>query len=55
MISLAHTLHRRLKGDYDIWRDSALRYAGYANEIGEAFRFITPRLVLPSCEWAETG
>ena len=24
----------------DIWRNSALRYLGYANEVGEAFRFI---------------
>ena len=24
--------------DYDIYRDSLLRYAGYANEVGEAFR-----------------
>lgn len=35
---------------YDIWRDSLLRYAGYANEVGEAFRFVQPRLVIPSCE-----
>lgn len=34
----------------DIWRDSALRYAGYANEVGESFRNIAPRLVVPSCE-----
>ena len=24
--------------DYDIYRDSLLRYCGYANEVGEAFR-----------------
>ncbi|CAM9418652.1 unnamed protein product, partial [Hapterophycus canaliculatus] len=35
-------------GDHDIWRDSMLRYAGYANEVGESFRHIAPRLVVPS-------
>ena len=29
----------------DIWRDSLLRYLGYANEVGEAFRPIYPRFV----------
>ncbi|CAM9642447.1 unnamed protein product [Choristocarpus tenellus] len=33
----------------DIWRDSLLRYLGYANEVGESFRFIAPRVVGPSC------
>lgn len=32
----------------DVWRDSALRYAGYANEVGEAFRYQFPRGVIPS-------
>ncbi|KAK1948587.1 Mitochondrial fission process protein 1 [Phytophthora citrophthora] len=32
----------------DIWRDSLLRYLGYANEVGESFRPIAPRLVVPS-------
>jgi len=32
----------------DIWRGSLLRYAGYANEVGEAFRHVYPRLVGPS-------
>ena len=32
----------------DIWRESLLRYAGYANEVGEAFRHILPKLVGPS-------
>ncbi|CAN0023608.1 unnamed protein product [Ectocarpus fasciculatus] len=36
------------EGDGDMWRDSALRYAGYANEVGESFRNIAPRLVVPS-------
>mmetsp|Transcript_37849 Transcript_37849/g.91791 ORF Transcript_37849/g.91791 Transcript_37849/m.91791 type:complete len:177 (-) Transcript_37849:2557-3087(-) len=33
---------------YDIFRDSPLRYLGYANEIGESFRYQFPRLVVPS-------
>ena len=32
----------------DIYRDTLLRYAGYANEVGEAFRPMVPRWVLPS-------
>ncbi|GMF18993.1 unnamed protein product [Phytophthora lilii] len=32
----------------DIWRDSLVRYLGYANELGESFRPIAPRLVVPS-------
>ena len=32
----------------DPWRDSLLRYAGYANECGEAFRHVLPRLLVPS-------
>ena len=32
----------------DIFRDTPLRYMGYANEVGEAFRPIYPRLVAPS-------
>ena len=33
---------------YDIWRDSPVRLFGYANEVGESFRYIFPRIVLPS-------
>jgi fission process protein 1 len=33
---------------HNIFRDSALRYAGYANEIGESFRYQIPRLVAPT-------
>lgn len=33
---------------YNIFRDSLLRYCGYANEIGESFRYQFPRLVVPS-------
>ena len=32
----------------DLWRDTKVRYLGYANEVGEAFRPIAPRLVRPS-------
>ena len=32
----------------DIWRDSPLRYLGYANEIGESFRYISPMFYKPS-------
>mmetsp|Transcript_29019 Transcript_29019/g.62202 ORF Transcript_29019/g.62202 Transcript_29019/m.62202 type:complete len:182 (+) Transcript_29019:436-981(+) len=34
--------------DYNVFRDSLLRYLGYANEIGESFRYQFPRLVVPS-------
>ena len=33
---------------YNIFRDSLLRYCGYANEVGESFRYQYPRLVVPS-------
>ncbi|KAL7566997.1 hypothetical protein ACA910_019924 [Epithemia clementina (nom. ined.)] len=33
---------------YDIFRDSLLRYLGYANEVGESFRYQFPRLLVPS-------
>ncbi|XXQ36156.1 Mitochondrial fission process protein 1 [Plasmodiophora brassicae] len=32
----------------DMWRDSLLRYVGYANEVGESFRPVLPRLLIPS-------
>lgn len=35
-----------LGGEYDIYRDSPLRYAGYLNEVGEAFRPLVPDLVV---------
>ena len=34
--------------EFDIFRDSPVRYLGYANEIGESFRPIFPKLVVPS-------
>ena len=33
---------------YDIFRDSPLRFLGYANELGESFRYQFPRMVMPS-------
>lgn len=36
------------KESYNIFRDSPLRYAGYANEVGESFRYQFPKLVAPS-------
>lgn len=32
----------------DIWRDTSLRYLGYANEVGEAFGPLYPKFVHPS-------
>lgn len=34
--------------NYNIFRDSLLRYCGYANEVGESFRYLYPKLVAPS-------
>ncbi|XP_013090356.2 mitochondrial fission process protein 1-like [Biomphalaria glabrata] len=28
--------------EYDVFKDSLLRYLGYANEVGESFRFMVP-------------
>ena len=35
-------------GRVDIWRDTPVRLLGYANEVGESFRNIFPRMVMPS-------
>ncbi len=52
------------KDDVDIWRDTWVRYFGYCNEVGEAFRPLLPRLVAPSygasflyvlCDTADKG
>ena len=32
----------------DIWRDTPVRLLGYANEVGESFRYIFPKMVTPS-------
>jgi len=34
--------------EVDIWRDTLLRFCGYANEIGESFRYVAPMLYYPS-------
>lgn len=34
--------------EVDIYRDTLLRYAGYANEVGEAFAPIVPPVVVPA-------
>jgi fission process protein 1 len=35
-------------GEYNIFRNSMLRYLGYANEVGESFRYQFPKFVTPS-------
>jgi len=37
-----------MREDYDIFKDSLLRYLGYTNEVGESFRYQFPKLVKPS-------
>lgn len=34
--------------DQNIFRDTSIRYLGYANEIGESFRYQYPKYVVPS-------
>ena len=36
----------KVEEEYDIFKHSALRYLGYSNEIGEAFRPIVPRYIV---------
>jgi mitochondrial fission process protein 1 len=36
------------ENSYNLFRDSPIRYLGYANEIGESFRYQYPRYVGPS-------
>ena len=36
------------KTPYNVFRDSPIRYLGYANEVGESFRYQYPQFVLPS-------
>ena len=31
--------------EVDLWRETSVRYLGYANEVGEAFRPIYPRVI----------
>jgi len=35
-------------GEYDVFKQSLLRYAGYANELGEAFRPLIPKWIVTS-------
>mmetsp|Transcript_21753 Transcript_21753/g.36385 ORF Transcript_21753/g.36385 Transcript_21753/m.36385 type:complete len:268 (-) Transcript_21753:80-883(-) len=37
-----------IDGDTDIFRDTPLRYMGYANEVGESFKPLFPRFLTPS-------
>ena len=37
--------------EYDIYRDSLLRYCGYANEVGEAFRAQTAHMKFKGYNW----
>lgn len=39
------------KEEVDIFRDTPVRYLGYANEVGEAFRHLIPKAVV----WASYG
>ena len=32
----------------DLYRDTPVRYLGYANEVGESFRYQYPKFVVPS-------
>jgi fission process protein 1 len=36
------------KQDYNVFRDTPVRYLGYANEVGESFRYQFPKFVAPS-------
>merc|ERR1719491_338143 len=36
------------KNPYNVFRDTPLRFMGYANEIGESFRYQFPKLVAPT-------
>lgn len=40
--------HTPKEDDYNIFRDSWVRYLGYANEVGESFRYQVPKLVGPT-------
>jgi fission process protein 1 len=36
------------KQDYNVFRDTPVRFLGYANEVGESFRYQFPKFVTPS-------
>lgn len=44
----AHQDDDGTKPSYNVFRDSLLRYMGYANEVGESFRYQYPRFVVPT-------
>lgn len=44
----AERTNSKQQDSYNIFRDSPLRLLGYANEIGESFRYQLPRFVVPS-------
>lgn len=39
-------MHNDEEGRYDLFKQSPIRYLGYANELGEAFRAFIPRSVV---------
>lgn len=41
-------MHGAASDRKDFFRDTWIRYLGYANEVGEAFRYVLPSLVAPS-------
>ena len=46
---MANEAGKQTKGDeVDLFRDTPVRYLGYANELGEAFRPILPKFLVPS-------
>ena len=48
MATHLHQDGEQKSGEYNIFRDSLLRYCGYANEVGESFRYLYPKFVMPS-------
>lgn len=48
MVSDSETGTAQEETTYNVFRHSALRYLGYANEVGESFRYQYPKLVGPS-------
>lgn len=46
---------KETQGKVDIYRDTPVRYLGYANEVGEAFRSIIPKSVVWSSYIVASG
>lgn len=44
----AESSESKKKEDFNVFRDTLARYLGYANEVGESFRYQFPKLVTPS-------